>query len=253
MGPDFYISKVDGSAVQKVKINNFKPLDPEEIGLGPCPENQSQSCLVMADIGDNLSRRKSIALFFIEEKAQFTATVNPSFIARFKYPDGAKNAEAMAVLPDGSVVIFTKEMSLLGQVTPSQIYRASLAKYVKAKGEPVVLEKIGEVDITALTKLTGFAALVTAMSVATDGKRFVLMTYGAIIEFALDLMAPKFPATASLKEGTDYRLSPVVSLPQQESVAYDKNDRDLFYSTEVIQRLFGFGAPAPLMKMKCEN
>lgn len=251
VGPEFYVTRADGSSVQTVKIENFKPLDPEEIGVGPCPEKMSESCVVMADIGDNLSRRKSIALFFIEERAIFPKSVKPAFIARFKYPDGAHNAEAMAVLPDGSVVIFTKEMSLLGQSKPSQVFRAPLASYVKAKGEPVMLEKLGELDITALTKLSGYPALITAMTVTADAKRFALLTYGTLIEFAVDLSAPKFPAMTTLKDGIDFRVVPIAPLPQQESVTYDKNDRDLFYSTEVIQRLFGFGAPAPLMKMRC--
>ncbi|RYZ64871.1 MAG: hypothetical protein EOP05_21405, partial [Proteobacteria bacterium] len=124
--PVFFVTKPDGSHEQVVKIRNFTPLDPEEIAVGPCPNKMSESCVVTADIGDNLTRRKSIALFFMEEQKSFPLEVTPGFIARFKYPKEAHNAEAMAVLDNGDVVIVTKEMSKLGSTGPAQVYRAKL-------------------------------------------------------------------------------------------------------------------------------
>ena len=249
--PVFFTTKLDGSGEKVIKIQDFTPIDPEEIGLGPCPNKLDSACVVVADIGDNLERRKSVALFFIEATSQFGESVKPRFIARFKYPDHAHNAEAMAVLPNGDVVIVTKEMSKLGQAGSAILFRAKLADYESKKGEPVTLTKFGEIDIVGLTKQLGFGALVTGMSVTTDAKRFALLTYATAIEFAVDLSTGNFPASKDLKEGTHYRLIPIAPLPQQEAIAYDKNDRDLFYSTEIMQRVLGFGAPAPLMKIKC--
>lgn len=249
--PIFFTTKPDGSGEKVIKVDDYTPIDPEEIGLGPCPTNPTATCIVVADIGDNLERRKSIALFFIEERAEYGDSVKPNFIARFKYPKSAHNAEAMAVLPNGDVVIVTKEMSKLGQTAPAELFRATRGDYVKAKGQPVILTKFGEIDIVGLTKQLGYGALVTAMSVTSDAKRFALLTYAMGIEFAIDLSSGKFPKPSELKEGTHYRLIPLAPLPQQESLSYDKNDRDLLYSTEILQRLLGFGTPAPLMKITC--
>jgi hypothetical protein len=251
MKAEFYVSNLDGSDAKTVKIDDFTPLDPEEIGLGPCPKKPGESCIVMADIGDNLTRRKSIAFFFIEEQKTFPAKVSPDFVARFKYPGAPHNAEAMAVLGNGDVIVITKEMPKLGKTGLAEVFRARRAKYINAKGSPVELEKIGELDLPRITKQLGFGALVTAMSAVADGKRFAVLTYATAVEFELDLNAGNLPKPSDLKEGVHYRVVPLAPLPQQESLAYDKNDRDLFYSTEVMQRIFGFGAPAPLFKIKC--
>lgn len=249
--PIFFVSKLDGSAEKVVKIKDFKPIDPEEIGLGPCPKDSKATCVVVADIGDNLEKRDSVALFFVEEIAEFGEAVSPVMTVRFKYPDHPHNSEAMAVLPNGDVVFVTKEMSKLGQTSPALLYRAKKSDYENSKGKPVTLKKFGEIDIVSLTKQLGFGALVTAMTVTSDAKRFALLTYAMGIEFQFDLSSGEFPPTKDLKEGVHYRLIPLAPLPQQESIAYDKNDRDLFYSTEILQRLLGIGAPAPLMKVTC--
>lgn len=250
-GPEFYYSNVDGSKLTRVQVSNFTPRDPEEIGLSVCPHNVSATCIVIADIGDNLSRRKSVALFFIEERSDFPASVSASFIARFTYPGGPHNAEAMTVLDNGDVVILTKDMSMLGKASVSQVFRAKKSSYLSAKGNPIPLEKIGEIDVASLLKKNGYSVLVTAMSSIGSGQRFAILTYDGAIEFSVDLAAAKFPVTAELKEGRDYRIIPLTTLPQQESLTYDLNQRDLLYSTEVMQRLLGFGNPAPLNRIRC--
>lgn len=248
--PVFYVTKPDGSSLRTIKIENYKPVDPEETSLGPCPLDSKKTCLVIEDIGDNLKTRKSIAFVFIEEKNPWPASVKPHLIARFKYPDGAHNAEAATLLENGDLILFTKEQSLVGEkASPALVYRARREQVLRAVHEPISLEKIGTLDVPALTGEKGLGGVVTGLAVIRSGRRFVLLTYKTALEFSIDLNQP-FPKVVEPKM---WRRVPLLQLPQQESIAYDRGDRDLIYSTEIkiLQRFLGKGEAAPMMKVKC--
>jgi hypothetical protein len=246
--PEFFVTKPDGSQLRKVKIDDYKPLDPEELTMGPCPLAKEKTCLVIADIGDNLKRRTSIAFVFIEERNPWPETVKPHLVARFRYPDEAHNAEAATLLNNGDLVIFTKELSLIGNnASPALVYRATHDQVLKAEKTVLPLEKIGTIDIPKIVKQDSLGGGVTGVAMTQSNERFALLTYSTAIEFKLDLRKP-FPKTVA-----DFKIVPLFQLPQQESIAYDRGDRDLVYGSEIklIQRYFGKGQPAPMYKVKC--
>lgn len=251
-GPFFYVTDRKGAGTRKVSIEGFKPRDVEEIALGPCPVGETgQVCLAVGDIGDNLRMRKSIEVVFLEEVAEFGKSVKPVLRVSLQYPDGARNAEAFGVLPNGDLVIVTKEGGRIENATPAQVYRAARKDIIEAKPKkPVTLKRIGQIDVPALVKDKGLGGLVTAMSMADDGRRFVLLTYGKALEFKMDLSIDTLPGTGDLKVGIDYGIVPLTQLWQQEAIGYDKNNRDLYYSSEVVG-LFK-RAPSPLMKIRCK-
>lgn len=253
-GPEFWVTSRDGSNARAVKIKNYVPKDPEEIALGPCPvaekSTEKKTCVILADLGDNTKRRKNFALFFIEELEKFPGEVAPLAIARFHYPDGAHDAEAMAVMPNGDFVVVTKEGSLLKPTRPALVFRARAADVARAvKGEDVELVKFGIIDVPSLVKDKGGGGLVTAMSVASDGSRFVLLTYTEAIEILTDLSAEKW--TDVTKESS--RVVGIARLQGQECVSYDRNEKDILYSTEQVPQIFGKDQPVPLMKASCKE
>jgi len=204
---------------------------------------------VIEDIGDNLKRRKSIAFLFIEEKNPWPERVKPQLVARFKYPDGAHNAEAATLLDNGDIVIFTKELSIIGnKASPARIFKATHEQILKATKDPLLLETMGTIDIPKLVKQDGYGGGVTGIAATPSGRRFTLLTYTTAVEFSIDLKKP-FPKSL---EPAMWRMVPLFQLPQQESIAYDRGDRDLVYSTEmkITQRFFG-KQPVPVYKVKC--
>jgi hypothetical protein len=252
-GPEFHISRADGSNLISVHIEDYLPIDPEETALGPCPLTPEKTCLVIEDIGDNLKLRKSVAFFFIEEKNPWPKSVKPQFVARFKYPDGAHNAEAATVLDNGDIVLFTKELSIIGgHATPAVVFRSRRVQYLKPSSakEPIEFEKIGLLDLPKLTNQEGLGGVATGIASIPSGHRFAILTYSGAVEFSLDLKALKFPQVITKEM---WRQVPLFQLPQQESIAYDRGDRDLVYSTEVklSQRFFGKAQPTPIYKVKC--
>lgn len=248
-GPEFWVSGRDGSKARAVKIKGYVPKDPEEIAVGPCPgEAKGKSCLALGDIGDNSARRKSIAVFFVEERETFPEEVEPFGVARFRYPDGAHDAEAMAVMPNGDLVIVTKEGSLLKPTRAAIVYRARSADVTRAiRGEEVTLARVGTIDVPTLMRDKGAGGLVTAMSVTSDGSRFVLLTYANALEVEGNLSAETW--TEVTRESA--RVVGLTRLQGQESVSYDRNERDLLYSTEQLPRILGGNATVPLMKVSC--
>lgn len=246
-GPEFHISKLDGSSLTGVQVEDFKPVDPEDLTMGPCAV-KSAPCLVIADIGDNRKARKDVTFVFIEELASFPRKVKPDFKAVLQYPDGSHNAESAALLDNGDLIVITKEMSVLGVAQPALVFRSKRMEYLKStKAKPAQFQKTGELDLPSINLQKGFGGIATGMTSLPDGQRFTVLTYTGAIEFSLDLKAEKLPVVTTASR----RIVPLFQLPQQESITYDKNDRDLVYSTEIPQAIFGAGQPAPIYKVKC--
>ena len=99
---------------------------------------------------------------------------------------------------------------------------------------------------------TPWGGAVTGMAALPSGKRFTILTYSGAMEFSIDLKMAKFPSEITKDM---WRPIPLFQLPQQESIAYDRGDRDLVYSTEIrlSQRFFGKGTPTPMYKVKCAH
>lgn len=165
------------------------------------------------------------------------------------------------MLADGAIVIVTKET----KNQAAQVYRIALDQLsAERRNAPPVLEKLESIDVAALLgrESGSLEAQVTGMSIAvgatgaTAGVRFVLLTYASAIEFKLDLSRKSLPSTSQLKASEGYSILPITPLEQMEAIAYDKNDRDVLYTTErppVLKRLFGVDGSVPIMAVTCER
>jgi hypothetical protein len=239
--PLFHVTDLQGGAMQSVQIAGFMPQDIEDISLGACG---SSTCLFIADIGDNAVRRESVQIALIKEASTFGAEAKPEKIITARYPDGPHDAEALAVHPSGDLFLVTK--SRVGQQqTPSQLFRLSTAQ-IAAGGEQT-FTSVGSIPVASLTGQLGDTPrrVVTAMDIAPDGRRFILLTYDAAIEFAVDL-AKGLPAEWA--EGKTHHAFPIATLIQAEAIAYDRDGLSILYSTESIR-----GSAAPLTKQICQD
>ncbi|MES2855791.1 MAG: hypothetical protein V4692_08005 [Bdellovibrionota bacterium] len=243
----FFVSSRDGNETKKVTVSGFTPSDTEDLSAGPCPESEKR-CLAIGDIGDNRVRRKSVKIAFIEETGVFSESVKPVSIRSFSYPGGSFNAEAMAILPNGDVVVVTKETTA---TRPASIFRAKRASFAKVSANTIVeFKKIGEIDSFKIAKDRFLGGMITGMSVSRDGRRFALLTYGLVVEFAVDLQT-EAGVSKDLKEGVDYKVLSAPPLSQQESITYDDDDRSLIYSTEFANIGLGSRNSVPIMRLGC--
>jgi len=210
----FYITGMDGKDTRAVRIPGFDPEDMEALSLGRCPSGPAaSSCVYLGDIGDNDSQRKTIEIVVVEEMQNFTAAVKAKARLKLRYPDHAHDAESMAVHPDGTIFILTKER-------PARLFKAD--------------PRISPQTLTAVTTLDP-GGKPTDMAISDDGMRLLVLTYTDAVEYTIDLK--------------HQQKIPLTFLQQQESVAYLPGSRSFIYTTERLLPTL----PQWIMRVDCRG
>jgi hypothetical protein len=152
----------DGREVGKVRVAGAQVEDWEDVALAPCPGGGD--CLYVADIGDNAAKRAEVTVYRVPEPAPGDAGTRPAEALRLRYPDGAHDAEALFVLPDGSLNIVTK-----GETGPVALYTAA----APAAGETATLRRVRELAGGEVKK----GERITGASASADGRWVALRTH----------------------------------------------------------------------------
>jgi hypothetical protein len=194
-------------------------VDWEAIRAAPCAGG---SCLFIADIGDNTSRRGDVVVYRLPEPRIRPDSLGPMATARatalrIRYPDGPHDAEAMIITPIGDLLLITKGDG------GARVYRVSLAAW--------------DSPATAQARLVGTlpipvdpssSRLVTDAALAPDGVRVVVRTYRDLFFFQLaaDRLLPAEPARACnvlglemQGEGVDWLDSHTLVLTSEKALA----------------------------------
>jgi hypothetical protein len=209
-----------GALLREVQIPNGKNVDWEDIAF------DDGGRLVIADIGDNPRRRKSLTLYRLPEPDAF----NPAEIAadaqvfHFRYPDGEGPFDAEALFVRGKFAyVLTKDQK------STRCYRLPLPEKPPQDGKPVVAEFIG-----ATEKI----ATVTGADLSPDGRHLALVTYLAVR--VTDLQEPfgsgdaKAAAAGLFDKPSRTRIG---FLGQTEAVAWDGDDLVLTTEAGAIYRI----------------
>ncbi len=112
--PVVYGLRLGLGIVAELRLKGAPASDWEDLSLGPCPRNEAKPCLYVADIGDNLGIRSSLALLVVEEPrldpdVVVVTEVDWSSVA-MSYEDGPRDAEAIAVDEGGEIVVVEKNV-----------------------------------------------------------------------------------------------------------------------------------------------
>jgi hypothetical protein len=162
---------LDESGAVKGRVTVAGPTlqDWEDLAAGPCGGGAGESCLYLADIGDNDARRKNITVYRVREPAPGDQATQRADAFTATYPDGPQDAEALLVSKEGHILIVTK-----GESGPVAVYRFPEPLH---PGVSVQLEKIGTLAGGKLSK----GERVTGGSVSLDGTRVALRTHGSVL------------------------------------------------------------------------
>ena len=238
----FFITNFAGGDTRAVRITGFQPVDSEDIAIGPC--GARTDCLFIGDIGDNDSTRREIELAVVMEESEFPAEVRPRQRIRMRYPDGPHDAESLAVHPDGTIFLMTKD--LRGTPSPAHLYRLRPEQWRSSSNAVQTLDLVTAIDFGKLLPGTLVIARVpTAMDISADGKRLLVLMYIDAVEINLDFSSPHVPPVASWMEGRTYQRISLFQLQQQEAIAYTPDARGFIYTTE---RASG---RSPIMRVDC--
>jgi len=199
-----------GCAVGDVRSADIDPYDPEDLAMG------ADGTVWLADTGDNKQERATVALIGLHPDGS-------SSLTRLTYPDGAHDAEALLMAPDGTPYIVTKEV--LGA---SSVYRPDGPL---VDGATVPMSDVLAMGFT-LTGTPGGPVgragqlLVTGGAVSADGQRIALRTYTDAYVWPLN-----GSDVVGALSGEPVRVA-LPDAPQGEAITFAANNRDLLVSGE---------------------
>ncbi|GAA2513390.1 hypothetical protein GCM10010201_06300 [Pilimelia columellifera subsp. columellifera] len=191
-----------------------EPRDPEDLALSP-----DGKTLWIADTGDNTADRDRVALW----RMPVTGGKRPE-IFRLRYPDGARDAEALLIAKDGTPHLITKGAKAL-------IYRAA-GPLVKGQETPLV--QVGQLDLprTNTSNPLGMIGRITVTGAASapDGNRVALRSYADAFEFDV----PDGDLVKALTTGRP-RVTPLPDEPWGEAISYSPDGARFVTVSETAQ------------------
>jgi len=109
-GPSIYAIDTEGHLLARYEISGASSVDWEAMDVGMCPGDSGRSCLYVGDTGNNGRRRQVLTVHVVREPdpAEPAGVLDPVGRIRYMYPSETRDAEALAVGPEGDLVIVTK-------------------------------------------------------------------------------------------------------------------------------------------------
>ena len=228
---DIYAMDQQGSLLVHYTLPGAQVTDVEDIGVGPCG---TDTCLYLADFGDNRAQRTELAIFAVPEpdvaadRAAGTKTLTFERYS-YRYADEPHNAEGLLVDPqNGSLYIVTKESA--GR--PSSVYALPREPSGTSLNEA---EKVAELPIPGSDDDQASAAAAHPCAPV-----FAVRTYNTIYQF-------RAPAGGDLRAALD-------ATPMQIDAATERQSEALTYSADGQALLSsGEGASAGIFQVRCQR
>ena len=195
--------------------------------------------LLLADTGDNGGLRRTLQLHVIEEpKALANDRVSPAWSIAFRWPDGARDCEAVAVdARRGQVLLVSKKRH------PPELFALPLrpgGKQVltaRPLGRLTGVPKPTADDLRQRPQRARYDGQVTAADVSPDGRTLAVMTYRYLLFYPV----PRGQGWGHAVAGPpDLRTLPW--LPQAEAMGWALDGRSVFTTGEFV--------PAPLYRIR---
>ncbi|MES2658208.1 MAG: hypothetical protein V4689_06295 [Verrucomicrobiota bacterium] len=220
--PELHLIGTDGSERGKVKVTNAKNTDWEDLASFTLDGN---SYLLIADTGDNNSKRKSVTLHILREPKlpadgqKLDGTVAADWHIDFTYEGGPRDCESVAVdSASGKIILISK------RTKPPEVYELPL-RAPKKKGV-LVAKKIGQTAVTAPVSLP-FADQPVSMDISEDRSLAAVVTYYGVF---------LFPHKSDESWADAFSHKPVPLGPhgigQAESVAISKDGKSIYVVAE---------------------
>ena len=179
--PDIHLAGTDGSDRGKLALQDAPNIDWEDLAAFKL---DGKPYLLVADTGDNASRRDSCVLYIVREPKlpaagkQLVATAAPVWTIRFRYEDGPRDCEAVAVdAKAGKILLISK------RTKPPVVYELPL----RATGKRGIMtaRRIGTTTVKpAGGSLIPFFDQPTGLDISPDGSLAAIITYHAVFLFS---------------------------------------------------------------------
>lgn len=175
---ELYAFDASGAPRGRVAIGGAVNIDWEDLAAYV---DDGVAMLAIADTGDNLSWRAHLSLYLLPEPAADAPQAPVAREIRFRFEDGPRDCEAMAVdLPRRRFLLFDKGR------TPVGLYALDMDGEAAADGLQVA-RRIGDVapppaSSPLVTPLNAhYRASPTGMSLSADGLRLLVLSYSQLM------------------------------------------------------------------------
>ncbi|WP_274386805.1 hypothetical protein [Streptosporangium sp. KLBMP 9127] len=212
--PVIYAVGPHGRTRAALTISGAEARDWEGIAVSTDPET-GRGVLWIADIGDNLDGAWSdISVYRVLEPTKLRDATLLATRYRFRYDDGARNAEGIMINPR------TNRLYVVSKEFAGSIYQAP--RKLRAN-RPNILRKVTSAPLMA-----------TDAAYSPDGSTFVIRTY--------------FSATLYSAPGKMIRQISMPSLKQAESITYTRDGKALLVGSEGVKSpVYEVPLPADLL------
>ena len=229
--PVIYVVDTSGADLGLVNIVPAKNKDWEDITSVPVGD---QRWLVIGDIGDNLSRRKSIKLYFIEEPQtgkyeRYAGQVDVKHWISLTYPDGPRDCESMAYDPIGKQILLLSKRD-----KPPRLYSIDLETALS--NEQATLKYLGNTSaLRSPTRSdrhrwggrTDWISQPTGFDISVDGNEAVIITYRSLYRYKRQ--ADEDWLTAMQRKPEEL-VGPLAV--QNEAIAFSTDGKSIYVTTE---------------------
>lgn len=245
-----FLMRPDGAVVAEVHLTSVEEaIDFEDIAVAPCAAGSPQSCVYVADTGDNLSARDKVVIYRFPEpelpkdhrqdlgRDQRSTTIDVEDVHAiwFDYADGPRDVETLMVHPQSRAIYVVEK-------NPTS--KAPVFRVPGAATTPSAPARAVEIATLELQGRSSLFAMITAGDIAPNGREFTLRTY-------LESYTYCAPEAGSKKNSEDnfedvFKVSPTRAalpvLPQGEALTYDRAGDAIWLTSE--------GVHSPILRVK---
>ncbi len=233
--PALFALGSDGQVRARLLLRDAPNIDFEDIAAF---ELDGTAYLLIADVGDNGGMRRELMLHVLAEPATLAdGDIDVAWTIRFRWPDGPRDCEAVAVDPiHGEVLLVSKKR------VPPELFRLPLRP---AADDLQVAERIGLLhgiaqpsadDLQRNPRYGRYRSQVTGADLSTDGRQLAVLNY--LQAYVYRRGPDESWATAAERPPLAV---PFPWLAQAEAIAFEPDGQTLWISTEHL--------PAPLLRL----
>lgn len=194
--------------------------------------------LLVADVGDNGGLRRTLQLHAIEEpKRLVNARVKPAWSIAFRWPDGARDCEAVAVdVAQRQILLVSKKR------TPPELFALPLRpqrgiQTARPIGRLAGVPAPDAQQLRENPRQARTSAQITAADLSPDGRTLAVMSYRDLLLYPRESGQSWVAALARRP-----RVAPLPWLPQAEALGWSADGKALYVTGEFI--------PAPLFRIE---
>jgi hypothetical protein len=232
---DIFAIDRQGRLLATVRLQGVENIDFEDIAAF---ELDGVPHLMVADVGDNGGIRRELLLHVLREPDAVDGSAPIAWTVRFRWPDGPRDCEGVAVDPvRGEVLLASKKR------VPPELFGLSLrsgspdeVQVAKPLGVLPHITQPSAHDLQRNPVYGRYRSQVTALDLSPDGRQLAVLNY--LQAYVYRRKEGESWAAAIQRAPRDVAFP---WLAQAEAVAFDLDGRSLWVSTERL--------PAPLLRL----